>query len=236
MYVDENRSDWDDHLPFIMMAYRAAVHESTKCTPNLLMLGREIRLSLDVIVGSPPNKGNIDCPIRYIECMWVKEAMQRSFDFAHEKLEASFHRQKHYYDVKLKPRNFAKDQLVWYWYPPHAKQKLGLGWTGPFKIIRKIADVTYQIQSCHNAKMKIVHVDHLKRVEGDGIENQLLNVDSSFKTLFESESQESNDTEIEAIDTFLVTDSDAIGVNYHQDSLKYSSRGRLIRPKLPFSP
>ncbi|CAC5411255.1 unnamed protein product [Mytilus coruscus] len=60
--------------------------------------------------------------------------------------------------------------------------------------------------------MKIVHVDHLKRVEGDGIDNQLLNVDSSFKTLFESESQESNDTEIEAIVTFLVTDSDAIGV------------------------
>lgn len=91
MYVDENRSNWDDHLPFIMMAYRAAVHESTQCTHNLLMFRREIRLPLDVIVGSPPNKGNIDCPIKYIE--WVKDAMQRSFDFAHDKLEASFHRQ-----------------------------------------------------------------------------------------------------------------------------------------------
>ncbi|CAC5414608.1 unnamed protein product [Mytilus coruscus] len=70
--------------------------------------------------------------------------------------------------------------------------------------------------------MKIVHVDHLKRVEGDGIENQLLNVDSSFKTLFESESQESNDTEIEPIDTFLVTDIlwlDADVLDYDEEEM-----------------
>lgn len=85
-------------------------------------------------------------------------------------------------------------------------------------------------------KLKKVHVDHLKRVEGDGIENQLINVDSSLTKLFESESEESNDTEREAIYTVFETNIEAFGVNDHQASNKYSSRGRLIRPKLPFSP
>ena len=32
--VNEACNDMDD-LPFVMMAYRSSVHESTKCTPNL---------------------------------------------------------------------------------------------------------------------------------------------------------------------------------------------------------
>ncbi|CAC5405273.1 unnamed protein product [Mytilus coruscus] len=63
MYVDENRSDWDDHLPYVIMAYRAAIHESTKCTPNKLMLGREISLPIDVIAGAPPDNTENECPI-----------------------------------------------------------------------------------------------------------------------------------------------------------------------------
>lgn len=54
IFVNENRTNWDDHLPYLMMAYRATVHESTKCTPNLVMLGKEIALPIDVIAGSTP--------------------------------------------------------------------------------------------------------------------------------------------------------------------------------------
>ena len=40
-FVDENLSDWDCHLPLLMMAYRSAVHETTGCSPSELMFGRE---------------------------------------------------------------------------------------------------------------------------------------------------------------------------------------------------
>ena len=36
-FVNETQDDWDDHLPFLTMAYRSSAHKSTKCTPNLLM-------------------------------------------------------------------------------------------------------------------------------------------------------------------------------------------------------
>lgn len=35
--VEQQQCDWDRHLPLIMMAYRSAVHESTGCTPAVLM-------------------------------------------------------------------------------------------------------------------------------------------------------------------------------------------------------
>ena len=47
--VNEHGNDWDEHLPYVMLAYRSTVQESTKCTPNLLMFGREVRLPVDLM-------------------------------------------------------------------------------------------------------------------------------------------------------------------------------------------
>jgi transposase InsO family protein len=40
--------NWDEHLPYISMAYRAAEHETTGNTPNCMMLGREVTIPLDI--------------------------------------------------------------------------------------------------------------------------------------------------------------------------------------------
>lgn len=40
-YVNQNHTDWDKQLPYLMMAYRSAEHETTGFSPNDLMLGRE---------------------------------------------------------------------------------------------------------------------------------------------------------------------------------------------------
>jgi transposase InsO family protein len=37
-YVNEHHTNWDILLPYVMMAYRPAEHETTGCTPNRLML------------------------------------------------------------------------------------------------------------------------------------------------------------------------------------------------------
>jgi transposase InsO family protein len=46
--VNEERNDWDDHLNWVVMAYRSSVHESTGCTPHLLLFGREQTMPLDL--------------------------------------------------------------------------------------------------------------------------------------------------------------------------------------------
>jgi hypothetical protein len=35
-FVNEHQNDWDEHLPYISMAYRAAEHETTGITPDRL--------------------------------------------------------------------------------------------------------------------------------------------------------------------------------------------------------
>ena len=53
LFVEEKQETWDEHLPYVLMAYSSAQHESTKLIPNMLMLGREVSLSLDFVVGPP---------------------------------------------------------------------------------------------------------------------------------------------------------------------------------------
>ena len=117
-------------------------------------------------------------------------------------------------------------------------------WTGPYKIIRKISDITYQIESCRNAKLRIVHVDHLKPVEGNGMSNELSNLGPSLTSLFDTESQDDvhevseGSLTVENLDD--ETDFNNISViddvQTNKPSPKYSTRGRLLRPKVPFSP
>jgi hypothetical protein len=58
MYVNTNQTDWDKYLSLLTMAYRSTPQESTNLTPNMLMLGKEINLPIDLIVGSPENNVN----------------------------------------------------------------------------------------------------------------------------------------------------------------------------------
>ena len=150
MFVNENQDDWDDHLPYLTMAYRSCVQDSTKCTPNLLMLCREISLPIDIMAGSTTLHPEQISPIQYVE--WMRNSMQRAFDVAFENLAASFNRQKKYYDTKLKSREFNVGENFLRWYPPKANQKLGLGWTGPYRVNRKLSEITYEIKESSSGK------------------------------------------------------------------------------------
>ena len=66
-YVQEYHMDWDKHLPYVMMAYRAYEHETTGFSPNMLMLGREKSTPLDLIYEMPSRINQIPSN------MWVWE-------------------------------------------------------------------------------------------------------------------------------------------------------------------
>ena len=44
-----------------------------------------------------------------------------------------------------------------------ASRKFHQPWTGPYKIVKKLADVTYRVQNCRGRRRQlVVHFDHLK--------------------------------------------------------------------------
>jgi transposase InsO family protein len=61
-FVNEWKTNWDDALPYVMMAYRATEQESTGCTPNMMMLGREVETPLDMMFEQPPRLDDPSMP------------------------------------------------------------------------------------------------------------------------------------------------------------------------------
>ena len=52
-FVDYHQRDWDEHIPYLVLAYRSAIHESTGCTPAKVIFGRDLRLPVDLLLGRP---------------------------------------------------------------------------------------------------------------------------------------------------------------------------------------
>ena len=65
--LQPDQKDWDLQLSACMMAYRSSAHESTRFTPNQLMLGREIEVPLDVMTESTPDRPTTS--VEYVEAL-----------------------------------------------------------------------------------------------------------------------------------------------------------------------
>ena len=58
--VNEEQSNWSQQLPYVMMAFRSSVHESTGCTPQFLVFGIELSLPLDCMYSNPQENETTD--------------------------------------------------------------------------------------------------------------------------------------------------------------------------------
>ena len=167
LYVSENHRDWDEYLPCLMMAYRATPQESIQCTPNMLMLGREVEVPLDLMIGQPP----AEMPTEVTEYAQVlREKMEKAHDYARQHLAKSAVRQKRYYDHKVKEMLFNRGDMVWLYTPAVKKghsKKLQRYWTGPFAVVDRLSDTIYRIQKSKAAKPKVVHRNRLNKYTGD---------------------------------------------------------------------
>ena len=163
-FVNENHTNWDDQLPYVMAAYRATEHKSTGCTPNLLMLNRETICPLDLMGGNPPAQEPQECPVAYVE--WVRQSMVGAHEVVYDALGHAATRQSQDYNHNLKFRKFRKGDWVWRYYPPKANQKLGLGWDGPYLVLEALTPWIYKIQKGPDRHPVNIHVDQLKPMEG----------------------------------------------------------------------
>ena len=96
MFVAENQDDWDEHLPYVMMAYRSSQHDATKFTPNMHMLGREVGLPLDVVVGSPEKQTETTEALDYVD--GLRGRLARAHEFARRHLRKAQSYQKQQYN------------------------------------------------------------------------------------------------------------------------------------------
>jgi transposase InsO family protein len=109
-FLEGKIEDWDQYLPLLGMSLRATVSRSTGYTPNMLCLGREVNLPLDVLLGT--NVQESVEPSDYARTMVTK--MTQVFNSARNHLKSSQVRSKRYYDDKISrpQRHFEPGDLV----------------------------------------------------------------------------------------------------------------------------
>jgi len=196
MFVATNQRDWDVHLPYMMMAYRSATHESTKCSPCEMMLGRNVELPIDIILGRPPED-----PITHTtnHVPDLQQKLELVHEYARQNLTMASQKQKKYYDHRCDNRSlFDKGDPVWLHNPQRKKgicPKLSLKWEGPYLVIEKLCDVVFKIQRSARSTPKVVHANRLKKYLGDNAPKSWLVSPTLTPSEVANESETSNPTE-----------------------------------------
>ena len=162
-FVEDHHRDWDEHLPYVMMAYRSCEHETTGMSPNMLMLGREVQTPLDLAYQMPPSVKKIPAH----EWAWkLRENMENAHTFVRFHTGQEMKRQKRYHDLKLSFEKFVTGDEVYVYFPVKKvgqSSKLSSFWKGPFKVLSQVSNVLYKVDCGRKNEPQIVHCDRLRK-------------------------------------------------------------------------
>ena len=166
--IQQNHRDRDDRMQHIMAAYRATKHESTGFSPNMLVLGRENRAPLDLVLGEVATE--VAHYNSYDYDAEMQERLCQGHALAREHLDASAERRKNQYDIKVKSSQFKVGQWVWYFYPRQYVNKYPKwckNYDGPFMVTATIPPSDYVIQRTKRSQPQVVHGDKLNPYYGE---------------------------------------------------------------------
>ena len=165
--VSLNQRNRDEHLLFVLAAYRASVHESTGFTPNFLVFGAELRAPIDLVLGVPGQETNES----YNEFLQQHAEMSKeAYTLVWDQLKRSAERRKKDYDLRVNKRSFDVGNWVWYYCPKRVtgrSPKWQRYFSGPYLVVRVIDPVNLVLQRSSKAKTFVVHNDKVKRFQGE---------------------------------------------------------------------
>ncbi len=96
--------------------------------------------------------------------------MVENFERVRHHLGRSANRQKKYYDKRAQLRQFEPGDWVLRLNPAEtSKSKLNFPYMGPYLVLNRVGEVSYQIQRSPQGKKLVVHVDHLKLFDSEDV-------------------------------------------------------------------
>ena len=147
-FVEENHHSWDEHLQEFALAIRTHVHQTTKVTPALLNLGRQIPLPVD---RNLQNDEERDPELVIQELNQVPEKLKSIIHWVRDNIIASQKENKKLYDRNHTMARYEPGDMVLV--KNHSisnqeegiMQKLSNRYSGPFMIGKQITPVTFSI-------------------------------------------------------------------------------------------
>ena len=164
MYVEVEQKNWDEILPFVTFAYNTAKQDTTGFTPFYLLHGREAETTLDTMIPLSPEMAECDDNTRM--ALRAEETRQLA---RLRTLEAQ-ERDRRRYDAKHRMVYYKPGDLVWIFTPVRKvglSEKLLKRYFGPYQVLRRLSDVTYEVQDLDKSsrRRKIRDVVHVLRMK-----------------------------------------------------------------------
>ena len=159
-FVGKYAKDWDKYLPLLVMATHAMEHRETGFTPNQLMLGREVMMPEDILMGIAQATKPLYAPSE-----WVKvqcEVIPQIYELVRKNLRGTLRRRKRDYDLRVLEKHFNIGDFI---YLKSTTTKTGSKaltpvWQGPFLVISSNPPL-YKIED-RKCRSKTLHHDRLK--------------------------------------------------------------------------
>ncbi|GFX51213.1 retrovirus-related Pol polyprotein from transposon 412 [Trichonephila clavipes] len=154
-------SEWDKHLPSILLALRTVSLESTGYTPSELVYGKNLRTPETLVMEhwmEPEEEGDL-----VTEYMFkIINRLKRYQEIAINKMEEMQVKRKTWYDKNAVKREFKDGDLVLVLATSRAN-KLALQWIGPGTILNKISETNYLVEiPGRRESSQIYHINMLK--------------------------------------------------------------------------
>jgi hypothetical protein len=174
-FVRKDAKNWDEYVPYAVMAYRAMPYSSTKYSSYHLVYGRDMRLPVEDDWKPRSNNENLYEDKYEQHVKKVADDLREAHKAASQQSKMSHDTAKWYYDRQTKLEQFKKGDFVYIHDPIHKRgkaKKFSYQYRGPFEIEQKVSPLIYKVQLA-DGTFTIVHVNRLKRVCKQTVENSL---------------------------------------------------------------
>ena len=167
-FVRKDAKNWDDYVPYAVMAYRAMPQCSTKYSPYYLLFGRDMRLPIEDdwrpdVSGEKSGDDEYESHVKLLA-----ERLHEANAAAGQQSKLSHEVAKRYYDSQTKLKQFSKGDLVYIYDPTYKRsqaKKFSYQYKGPFTVKQKISPLIYKIELPDGA-FAVIHVNRLKKAHG----------------------------------------------------------------------
>ena len=157
----ENKNQWDEQLPFVVLAYNTQKHASAKFSPYEIVYGRQARLPSALLVENKLDHYPRDVD-DYVE--ELKENLADCYGTVSKNIAKAQKRQKEYFDSRIKKANYRVEQKVMVYMPTQVGgklKKLNRFNYGPYKIV-SLTDNDAQVELCTDPEQKLfINLDRL---------------------------------------------------------------------------